>query len=162
MMSVKWDSVLLFLFLLMAGYREIKLISYGKGAAQAEKKARDKNPFPYSQAGTYPPANQKTQKQWSDERQAKLCKHCQILYRISPFFHKCLLFYLSFYRQILTQFTMDSNFFCAICFKMMFHFLSYRHFFTFSKQPYATKFSRSCRYTILKHWLIFRQSKPFV
>lgn len=142
MMPVKWNFILFFLLFLMAGYRKIKFIGYCKGATQSEKKARKENPFPNSQIRAHPPADQKTQKKRSNKRQAKLTKERQILDDISPFFHKSLLSKVSFYRQILTQFAVDSNFYCENCLKTSVVFIAYRQFFHIFKNNFMlTDFS---------------------
>ena len=51
----------------MAGYGQVQLICYCKGSSQTKKEAGKKYPFPDSQMGRQPPADQKAQKQWSDK-----------------------------------------------------------------------------------------------
>ena len=136
MMSVKWNFILLFLFSLMAGYGQVQLICYCKGSSQTKKEAGKKYPFPDSQMGRQPPADQKAQKQWSDKGQSKLTEHCQIPDYISPLFHKNLLLKVSFYRQILTHSRVNGNFICENCLKINLYFLSYRQFFHTSKSNY--------------------------
>ena len=53
-----------------------------------------------------------------------------------------------FFGQILTQFSVDSNFYCAHYLKTDFHFIAYRQFFHTSKRNYML--TNSCYFVVIQ------------